>query len=159
MLNRQPPIPVYSPRYFARAATWRGSDWALKVYRISTEAPVQNSAIDVGLADAAHSFVEANLARMNETPHYSMGFVILHHRSAAKSLLIQWWANECVCMQSVAQAELSGPPKFAAAKPELMACAYELVLIDFERRAWVSTVMSGQPMEAYLGAWLPDGLY
>jgi hypothetical protein len=40
-----------------------------------------------------------------------------------------------------------------------MACAYELVLIDFERRAWVSTVMSGQHREAYLGAWPPDGLY
>jgi hypothetical protein len=40
-----------------------------------------------------------------------------------------------------------------------MACAYELVPIDFERRAWVSTVMSGKPMEAYLGSWLPDGFY
>lgn len=121
--------------------------------------PVQNSTIDVGLTDAAHAFVAANVARMNETPHYSLGFVILHHGSAAKSLLTQWWVNECVCMQHVAQSPLSGPPRFSAAKPGLMACAYELVLIDFERRAWVSTVMSGQPREAYLGAWPPDGLY
>lgn len=40
-----------------------------------------------------------------------------------------------------------------------MACAYELVPIDFERRAWVSTVMSGKPMSDYLDAWLPDGTY
>jgi hypothetical protein len=45
------------------------------------------------------------------------------------------------------------------AKRDLMACAYELVPIDFERRAWVSTVMSGKPMEAYFGSWLPDGFY
>jgi hypothetical protein len=115
--------------------------------------------IDVGLTDAVQSFVAANVARMNETPHYSLGFVILHHGSATKSLLTQWWVNECVCMQHVAQSPLSGPPRFSAAKPGLMACAYELVLIDFERRAWVSTVMSGQPREAYLGAWPPDGLY
>lgn len=72
--------------------------------------PVQNSTIDVGLTDAAHAFVAANVARMNETPHYSLGFVILHHGSAAKSLLTQWWVNECVCMQHVAQSPLSGPP-------------------------------------------------
>jgi hypothetical protein len=71
----------------------------------------------------------------------------------------QWWTNECVCLQCVAQTRFAGPPKFEPAKPELMACAYELVAIDFERRAWVSTVMSGKPIEAYLGSWLPDGFY
>lgn len=96
---------------------------------------------------------------MNATPHYSVGFAILHHGSAAKSLLTQWWTNECVCMQYVAQSEFAGPPKFKPAKQDLMACAYELIVIDFERRAWVSTVMTGKPMEAYLDAWLPDGVY
>jgi hypothetical protein len=52
--------------------------------------------------------------------------------------------NECVCLQYVAQSEFARPPKFEPAKQELMACAYELVPIDFERRAWVSTVMSGK---------------
>jgi hypothetical protein len=40
-----------------------------------------------------------------------------------------------------------------------MACAYELVAIDFERRAWVSTVMSGKSKEDYLGDMLPNGFY
>lgn len=62
-------------------------------------------------------------------------------------------------MQYVAQSEFAGPPKFKPAKQDLMACAYELIVIDFERRAWVSTVMTGKPMEAYLDAWLPDGVY
>lgn len=103
--------------------------------------------------------MEANLARMSLAPHYSVGFAILHHGSAAKSLLTQWWTNECVCRQYVAQSNFDGTPKFEDAGQDLMACAYELVPIDFERRAWVSTVMSGKSMEAYLGAWLPDGFY
>ena len=152
-------IPKYTPRYFGRLDAWRFSDWAIKVYGITTEAPDQRLVLDPELIEGAHSFVEANLARMNDTPHYSVGFVILHHGSAAKSLLTQWWTNECVCLQYVAQSGFAGPPKFEPAKQELMACAYELVPIDFERRAWVSTVMSGKPMEAYLGAWLPDGFY
>jgi hypothetical protein len=52
-----------------------------------------------------------------------------------------------------------GFPKFKPAKEDLMACAYELVAIDSERRAWVSTLMAGKPMEAYLETRLPDGLY
>jgi hypothetical protein len=139
--------------------TWRFSNWTIKVYGISTEAPQHKLVLDQRLVEEAHSFVEANLARMNDTPHYSVGFVILHHGSGAKSLLTQWWANECVCHQHVAQSEYSGPPKFVSAKHDLMACAYELVPIDFERRAWVSTVMSGKSMADYLGAWLPDGFY
>ena len=153
------PIPTYTPRYFGRLDTWRFSDWAIKVYGIATEAPDRKLVLDPELIEEAHAFVEANLARMNDTPHYSVVFVILHHGSAAKSLLTQWWTNECVCLQIVAQSEFAGPPKFEPAKQELMACAYELVPIDFERRTWVSTVMSGKSMEAYLGAWLPDGFY
>jgi hypothetical protein len=152
-------VPTYTPRFVGRLDTWRICDWAIKVYGIATEAPDRKRVLNSEMIDAARFFVEANLARMNHTPHYSVGFVILHHGSATKSLLTQWWTNECVCMQYVAQSEFVGPPEFAHAKQDLMACAYELVPIDFERRAWVSTVMSGKSIEAYLDAWLPDGFY
>ena len=152
-------IPRYTPRHFGRLDTWRFSDWVIKVYGIATETTDQKLVLNPDMIEEAHSFVEESLARMNDTPHYSVGFVILHHGSAAKSLLTQWWTNECVCLQYVAQSKFTGPPKFELAKQDLMACAYELVPIDFERRAWVSTVMSGRPMEAYLGAWLPNGFY
>jgi hypothetical protein len=139
--------------------TWRFSNWAIKIYGISTEASANKLVLDPRLIEEAHSFVEENLARMDATPHYSVGFVVLHHGSSAKWLLTQWWTDDCICRQHVAKAELAGPPKFAPAKADLMACAYELVTIDFERRAWVSTVMSGRPMADYLNEWLPDGLY
>jgi len=152
-------IPTYTPRCFGRLSSWCFSNWTIKVYGISTEARDQKLVLDSGLIDEARSYVEANLARMNDTPHYSVGFAILHHGSAAKWLLTQWWTDECICMQHVARSQLSGPPEFLPAKQGLMACAYELVPIDFERRAWVSTVMSGKPMEDYLGTYLPDGFY
>jgi hypothetical protein len=69
-------IPTYTPRWFGRLDTWRFSDWAIKVYGISTEARDQKLVIDQGLVKEAHSFVAANLARMEETSHYSVGFVI-----------------------------------------------------------------------------------
>nr|WP_201010219.1 hypothetical protein [Rhizobium rhizogenes]QCL09303.1 hypothetical protein pC5.7b_436 [Rhizobium rhizogenes] len=152
-------IPQYAPRCFRRLDTWRISGWAIKAYGIATEAPSQGPLLDPQLIDEAYAYVEANLNRMSNTSHYSVGFVILHHGSGAKSLLTQWWTNECVCLHHVAQSDFTGPPKFVAAKQDLMACAYELIPIDFERRAWVSTVMSGKSMDDYLGAWLPDGTY
>jgi hypothetical protein len=152
-------IPTYTPRFFGRLDTWCFGGWALKVYSISTAAPDTKPALDPGFVAAAHAYVEASLARMNVTPHYAAGFVILHHGSAAKSLLTQWWTNECVCLQHVAQSAFTGPPRFAPAPQELMACVYELAVIDFERRAWVSTAMSGRPVEDYLRTWLADGFY
>jgi hypothetical protein len=152
-------IPRYIPRFFGRLDTWRIHGWTIKVYGISVEAPDRRLVIDQGLVAGARAFLEADLARMNQTAHYSVAFIILHHGTAAKSLLTQWWTNGCVCLQSVAQTQYAGLPKFEPARPELMACAYELVVIDFERRAWVSTAMSGEPIEAYLGSWLPDGFY
>jgi hypothetical protein len=98
-------IPTYTPRYFGRLDTWRFSDWAIKVYGISTEAADNKLILDPQLVDEARAFVGENLARMNDTPHYSVGFAILHHGSGAKSLLTQWWTNECVCLQHVAQSE------------------------------------------------------
>ena len=152
-------IPTYTPRYFRPLDIWRFSKWSIKAYGISVAAPEGEQFLEPQLVEEARLFVGANLARMEETPHYSAGFVVLHHGSSAKSLLTQWWVNEWVCMQHVAQSEYSGQPKFSPAKRDLMACAYELVAIDFERRAWVSTVMSGKPMEDYLGAWLSEGFY
>ena len=152
-------IPEYTPRQFGRLGIWQMSNWTMKVYGIAAETPQQDSLLDRELIRKARDYVETSLGRMNGTEHYSTGFVILHHGSGAKSLLTQWWTNECVCMQHVAQSAYSGPPHFVEAKSDLMACAYELVPIDFERRAWISTVMAGKSMKEYLDAWLPDGAY
>jgi hypothetical protein len=43
------------------------------------------------------------------------------------------------------------------AQPLLMACVWELGIIDFERRAWMETVMSGQSTADYLTRILPRG--
>jgi hypothetical protein len=152
-------IPAYRPRYIGRLASWEFSGWTFKVYGISAAARDHKLDLDPGLVAAARDFVEAHLPHMNETPHYGVGFVILHHGSGAKSLLTQWWTNECVCLQTVAQSDFLGLPDFKPARQDLMACVYELVAIDFERRAWISTVMSGGSMGAYRDAWLQDGYY
>jgi len=152
-------VPLYTPRHFGRLGIWHIRGWHIKAYGISAHTSEKEHFLQPELITEARSFVEANFARMNKIPHYSAGFAIVHHGSSAKTLLTQWWVNECVCMQYAAQSDYSGHPKFSLTKSDLLACAYELVAIDFERRAWVSTIMSGMPMKNYLESWLPDGLY
>jgi len=77
-------IPAYTPRFVGRLDTWRFPDWAIKVYGISIEAPDQRLVLDQDLVEEAHAFVEANLARMNESPHYSVGFAIRASRKRLK---------------------------------------------------------------------------
>lgn len=152
-------IPRYTPRHFGRLGLWRMSGWTMKVYGISAATSRPEPLLDNELVCAAQAYADANLDRMNGTQHYSTGFVILHHGSGAKSLLTQWWTNECVCLQHIAQSAYGGPPHFVKTTSDLMGCAYELVPIDFERRAWISTVMAGKSMNEYLDTWLPDGAY
>lgn len=83
-------IPSYSRRYFGQLGIWRFGDWAIKAYGISVRAPeTEGPFLDASLMEEAQAYVSKSLGRMNETPHYSLGFAILHHGSGAKSLLTQ----------------------------------------------------------------------
>ena len=46
---------------------------------------------------------------------------------------------------------------FVPVDPLYMACVWELGVIDFERRAWMETAMSGRPVSDYLALTLPRG--
>ena len=72
-------------------------------------------------------------------------------------LLLHWWLEGGIATQILWQSELNEEVEFEPAQPLLMACVWELGIIDFERRAWMETVMSGQPTADYLTRILPRG--
>ena len=77
-------IPRYAPRHFTNLDTWRLSDWRINVYGIAVDARNYRAVLDGQIVEEARAFAAANLNRMDATPHYSVGFAILHHGSAAK---------------------------------------------------------------------------
>ena len=108
----------------------------------------------------ARTYLESNLKAISATPHYRHGFVIIHEWDRAeKWLLINWWTDGCICRRLLAGAKGMDSNKFGPVSPDLMACVYELVPIDFESRSWTKTVLSGESTDAYLERWLPDGTY
>lgn len=155
------PTDLYSPRYMASIGLWRFGDWQFKVYAIQAARPApETDLLDDILVMQAQNYVAAQIGRLEATPHYHLGFIILHQwDSSEKWLLIHWWTDGCICRQILAGSQGEQTADFTAVDPTLMACAYELIPIDYERRLWSDTALSGRPFDHYLASSMPEGFY
>ena len=77
-------------------------------------------------------------------------FCILHRGQAGTWLLMDWWAHGDILCQRLARADADGPFEAMDDRP-LMACVWELEVIEEERRAWIARMMQPVPDRA---AWL-----
>jgi hypothetical protein len=113
------------------------------------------------LADAAVGIARRQIAnaaaRLEALPHQDAGFAILHQGEESLWLLLHWWLEGGIATEMLWQSELGDEIEFMPAQPLLMACVWELGIIDFERRAWMETAMSGKPIADYLARTLPRG--
>jgi hypothetical protein len=107
---------------------------------------------------AARNVIAAEAATLEATPHLGAGFAILHRGEEANWLLLLWWTFGATAARKLWRAELDDDSaSFAPVDPIYMACVWELGIIDFERRAWMATAMSGSPLSEYLAHTLPRG--
>lgn len=130
----------------------------LNIIEANPADPVMEATIGV-----ARRRIATAAERLAGTPHLDAGFAILHRGEESLWLLLHWWLEGGIATEILWQAELTeladpdGDVEFMPAQPLLMACVWELGIIDFERRAWVETVMSGKPTADYLARILPRG--
>jgi hypothetical protein len=87
--------------------------------------------------------------------HLGAGFAIVHRGEEAVWLLLHWWLPGGIASHRLWRAELSSPKRFSIVPPGLLACAWELGAIDFERRAWIATAMAGKPVADYFESRMP----
>ncbi|MGH6762167.1 MAG: hypothetical protein ACRECW_11340 [Phyllobacterium sp.] len=95
--------------------------------------------------------------RLAASNHLGAGYAVLHEGEQGLWLLLHWWLDGGISTQIVWRSDLRGTIEFIDADPLLMACVWELGIIDFERRAWMETAMSGKPVSDYLTRTLPRG--
>src|SRR5690606_32472432 len=105
--------------------------------------------IDDAMFDKAKARILTAQGEMLRTPHHGAGFAILHEGEDGRWLLLHWWVTGGVSARRLWRADLAPDAAFIEADPLLFACVWELGLIDFERRAWIETAMSGKPVAAY----------
>jgi hypothetical protein len=153
---------AYEPRLFVDLDILTERHWTVKLYGIHHDITRDKAAlIDPAVLQSGRMQVCGLLAEADRVgAHHNTGFVILHQGKQANWLLTHWWIQQNVCCHIVLRSPLDDPARFVRPAAPITACVWELVIIDFERRAWVATALQAKPaFNAYLAARLPDGTY
>jgi hypothetical protein len=157
MLNAQVSATSLTGDYAPRSAWFEGiiacGPAAIKLSVISVDS-VPPAAKTVA---AARNVIAAEGPALEATPHIGAGFAILHRGEEANWLLLLWWTDGGTATRKLWRGDLDDGENFVPVDPLYMACVWELGVIDFERRAWMETAMSGRPLSDYLAYTLPRG--
>jgi len=123
----------------------RFGDWPLKLYGLA--APEKG--VRPELLDATRRLAEQSLPPVDDQ-HYGAAFAIAHD-ARFPIALVYWWANENELHSRIYAGEsldaLEPVPETA------LGCVWELGIIEFERRAWITDVIGnpdGPDLDAYL---------
>jgi RimJ/RimL family protein N-acetyltransferase len=144
-------ITSYQRRPIRFLDLWTHGAWRLKLYGISSDrAEPRNELIDAA-KDVAADRLASIPASMK---HYSVGFLGVHDGKTANFVFVDWWADENELHHHVYISPTEDPARLEYATPSgLVACVWDLRLMDFERQAWLDTVLQrgGSPdLDAYL---------
>ena len=148
----------YTPRWFVPLEPWQSSGFDVKPYWIS----VEDREPDPELLNAAHDRVaEAAREAGKLGDHHDASFFILHHGTDGTWLLFYWWVFGSIFGTFRFHADDVTPFRFDPVEdPRLNACVWEGVVVEYERQAWVRTMLTSTPdHEAYLKDRLKRGRY
>jgi hypothetical protein len=146
-------------RYAARSIRflelWEPGGWRIKVYGISHR-PTPPSA---PLVEAARAAARGILVQPAVSPgRYGIGFMGVHEGRGENLVFVDWWGNENELFHHVFVSSPRAPGQLEdVTMTSRSACVWDLAVIDFERRAWIRTVLSrpeDPDLEEYLRAHL-----
>ena len=136
--------------------------WTMKLYGIHHDVGRDKAAlIDRAVLRSGTTHVRQLLTEADSVgAHHNVGFVIVHQGKRANWLLTHWWIHQDICCHLVSRSLLEDPVRFERVSGPIMACVWELIVVNFERRAWISTALRTKPdFHKYLAERLPDGTY
>jgi prepilin-type processing-associated H-X9-DG protein len=141
----------YETRPIRFLGLWEHGDWKLKVYGIA----FGKAAPRPDLVVAAKRVAAERLAKVaSSIQHYSVGFLGIHDGRTANFVFVDWWADENELHHHLYVSPTDDPDALVYRTPSgLMACVCDLRVIEFERNAWLKTVLrnpAGPDLEEYL---------
>ena len=142
----------YFERYFTDLGVHKFGASTFKTYHIAIDALAEVE-LDPHSRAYLNAFVEANLNGEQ------IGFVMTHAGEEADWLLLYWWSIGGILHRHIVsrRADQDG---FDLADPSIVACVWEQIVIEYERKAWVRHVLTASPSRsAYLQDVLPNGRY
>lgn len=142
---------LYTPRTVSHLENWDVGHLKLKVYGILAPGRELTDAI----IDDAKAFVVQDLPSLvsGEGDDNGLGFVIVHPGELGVSVLAHWWIQGSVLCQHIRRTLWGAEKPMDTATRPVIACVWELGLINAEQQLWRETMMSGEPDAAsYLTA-------
>ena len=139
----------YRPRRVRHVGVRTLDGWRLKVYVIEA---AQASLDD----EAAHALVDKVSAELPDLPDgttgHGLGFVVLHAGEDALWVLVERWVNGDSLVHVLMRGTVGNHATFEDLSGTGLAfCVWEGGVIEFERRAFIDTMMRGSPNpDAYL---------
>jgi hypothetical protein len=118
----------------------------LKVYGILAE----GQKITDDLCNDARAFAECEMPDLVaiEGADNGLGFIIIHPGDLGASILLHWWAQGSILCQHIMRTEWGASTPMDMADRPVVACVWELGLIDAEQRVWRETMMVAKPNPA-----------
>ena len=140
------PVEVYHPREVSDHGVWDVGTVQFKVYGLLA----QGKSISSETMSKAMQFLETEVldrvAAMGESN--DLGFVIIHPGDLGVSISAHWWVQGSVLCQHIhRQLYEAAEPMDTVARP-VVACVWELALINSEQEAWRLNMMGRAPDQA-----------
>jgi len=145
------PIEIYQPRVISDQGIWDLGRLQFKVYGLLAD----GKALSADMLSEARQFLEDEVldrvAMMGESN--GLGFVIIHPGDLGLSISAHWWVQGSVLCQHIHRQLYGADEPMETITRPVVACVWELALINAEQQAWRKTMMRPLPdRAAYLKA-------
>ncbi|WP_312361989.1 hypothetical protein [Ensifer sp.] len=144
-------IEIYTPRRVSHLGQWDIGGLALKVYGLVAD----TKAVDAALLAQAQAFVRSDVLQRvaAEGQEDGLGFIIIHPGTLGVSISAHWWIQGSVLCQHIYRKLYSATEPMDTATRPVIACVWELALINAEQVAWRKTMMTSEASPAaYMNA-------
>lgn len=122
----------YEPRRVSVVNPIADERWHLKTYWMSPRGTPADERIIAEAGDAA-------LGILDGEDGYGVGFLIVHQGLIADWVVLGWWTDEDILRRRVLVHV--GDEVVDRSDEHFLACVWELSVVDWERKAWINTVL------------------
>ncbi len=134
---------IYHPRAVSDHGTWIVGLLQFKVYGLLAE----DKSITDNMLSKARKFVNDDvLPRVTaEGQDNGLGFVIVHAGDTGVSISAHWWIQGSVLCQHIHRQLYDAENAMDTIARPVIACVWELAIINAEQKAWRKTMMVSDP--------------
>jgi len=137
------PIEIYHPRAISDQGIWDIGTLQFKVHGLLADGKTLSDEMETKARQFVRTEVLERVAAMGDSNE--LGFIIIHPGELGVSISAHWWVQGSVLCQHIhRQLYAINEPMDTVVRP-VVACVWELALINVEQEAWRKSMMKAVP--------------